>query len=128
MVYLTDVHLETPPLDAEKIIYLAACSYTDYFDDNPPVDLFPYWTTVIGEDVQLWATDTSMYNSLNWRLITNDPAKYTTLVSAFRFVNKEGEPFYPNDPFYISREDSIQSFDSVEDIQEDLVIEPGLSV
>lgn len=95
MVYLTDIHLTAPPPDAEEIIFLAGCNYTDYFNESPPVSLFAYWTTLPGEDVQMWATDTGMFASLNWRLITDNPDKYTVMVAKFRFVNALGEPLFP---------------------------------
>lgn len=128
MIYFTDLHLDKPPVDAEKIIFLACCSYTDYFDEQPPVEFYEYWTTLPGEDIQMYCTENNLYFDTTWRLITNDPLKYTTLVSPFRFVNKEGEPYYPNDPFYISREDSIQSIDSVEILPEVTITDEGLCV
>lgn len=97
MIYLTDRHLSAPPSDAEFILFLAGCNYTDYFNDSPPVELYPYWTTLPGEDVQMWATETGNYASMNWRLITDDPARYTTMVAKSRLVLPDGTPHFPEE-------------------------------
>jgi len=68
MLYFYDYDVEKFPEDATEII---------------DVRKWDYWTITPGMDIQLYVHENHI---TNWKVISNNPEKYTTLISKNRFV------------------------------------------
>lgn len=68
MIYFYDCDIKYPPTDADLLL---------------DVRIWEYWTITPGEDIQLYVTE---HKLKDWRLITNRPERYTTLVSITKMI------------------------------------------
>lgn len=68
MLYFYDYEIDKFPEDADITI---------------DVRIWDYWTLTPGEDIQLYVTENKIDD---WKVISNNPKKYTTLISKRRFL------------------------------------------
>lgn len=83
MLYFADYKITKVPIDASTIVYLNVENPNSF--DNVETIVYPYWTFTSGEDVQGFVWDNKI---TEWGIISNNPAKYTTLVADSRFIKE----------------------------------------